>query len=103
MQTLEEAHVAHFFDAVVMSGDVGTAKPDPIIFQHMVEQLHLDHLHKTNPRRIIFVGNETDVDVVGANGIGWTSCLLTSTEPHSNGLAHYEVANFADLERLLFP
>jgi FMN phosphatase YigB (HAD superfamily) len=103
MTTLKAANVSHLFDVVVMSGDVECPKPDPRIFIHAITKMNLESLHNTQPRQIIFIGNETDCDIVGANGVGWTSCLLTSTEPNSRGLAHFEVNDFAQLRDILFP
>jgi FMN phosphatase YigB (HAD superfamily) len=103
VNNLKEAGVYHLFDTVVMSGDVGHEKPASPIFQRAVSELSLDHLHTKEPHSFIFIGNETEADVKGANAMGWKSCLLTSTEPHSDGHAHYEVSNMEELEQVLFP
>ena len=103
VNNLKEAGVYHLFDTVVMSGDVGHEKPASPIFQRAVSELSLDHLHTREPHSFIFIGNETEADVKGANAMGWKSCLLTSTEPHSGGHAHYEVSSMEELEQVLFP
>lgn len=42
---------------------MGAEKPDKLIFESAIEKVNMHHLHRTAPHRILFVGNETDVDV----------------------------------------
>ena len=103
MNNLRDAGVADLFDAVVMSGEVGHEKPAAPIFLMAVSALGIQDIHEKEPRSIIFVGNETEADIKGAKAMGWSSCLLTSTEPHSDGHADYEVADMRQLDQVIFP
>jgi ribonucleotide monophosphatase NagD (HAD superfamily) len=50
----------------------------------------------------MFVGNETEVDVVGGNAMGWTTVLIKGTEASSGGLAARDCNSFQELEQFIF-
>jgi len=99
---LAKVDVDSFFTVVVMAGDAGYQKPNREVFELAVKEANIERLHQENPERILFIGNETDLDIVGANGVGWTSVLVCHTEDSSNGLAKFEISNLAELEKIIF-
>eukprot|EP01089_Gocevia_fonbrunei_P002718 TRINITY_DN12624_c0_g1_i1.p1 TRINITY_DN12624_c0_g1~~TRINITY_DN12624_c0_g1_i1.p1 ORF type:complete len:238 (-),score=35.77 TRINITY_DN12624_c0_g1_i1:42-755(-) len=98
---LETVEVDHFFEVVVMAGEVGTQKPSPEVFLLAVEEAGIKHIHEKNPERIIYVGNETALDIVGANNLGWTTVLVCNTEENSGGLANHDINAISELKTLL--
>jgi len=56
-----------------------------------------------DPSRILYIGDETELDVKGANGVGWTSVLVRHAEKTSNGLARYEIDNLEQLRDIVLP
>lgn len=97
-QRLQRLGVEHYFDVVVMSGDVGCEKPDPRIFHEAQKRAEVGHLP---PQSIIFIGNETEVDIHGANSVGWRSVLVQHTQPSSAGAAHHEIPSLSALLKLV--
>ncbi|HVQ78172.1 MAG TPA: HAD family hydrolase [Candidatus Binatia bacterium] len=61
---LEREGVAHLFDLVVVSADVGWRKPSPVIFEAALGGLGVA------AGRALFVGDRADIDVAGARGVG---------------------------------
>jgi HAD superfamily hydrolase (TIGR01549 family) len=61
------------FDALAISGLVGVEKPDPRIFHHAMEQLHIP---PAEYRQVLMVGNNLARDVKGANQLGMLSVWL---------------------------
>ena len=59
-----------FFDAVVVSGDVGVKKPDPAIFAPALEQTGLA------TDEALFVGDSPEDDVAGARAAGLRPVLI---------------------------
>ncbi|MEN3001583.1 MAG: HAD family hydrolase [Armatimonadota bacterium] len=59
-----------YFELVAIEGELGVGKPDPAIFLHVQEQLHLA------PEQILFVGNSWEHDVKGALQVGWRAAWL---------------------------
>ncbi len=54
----------HEFDPIVISGEVGIAKPDPKIFRYALE------LAKVSPSEALYVGDSPVYDIVGAKSVG---------------------------------
>jgi HAD superfamily hydrolase (TIGR01549 family) len=61
---LERAGIAHLFESVVISDDVGVRKPSPRIFRHALDALG------TSAADCVFVGDDYEADVGGATGAG---------------------------------
>lgn len=66
---LHAAGLAGYFQAVVISGEVGWAKPDPAIFRHALAQLGV------TPEESLYVGDSLSHDLRGALNAGLDFCL----------------------------
>ena len=69
-QLLDELALRPFFDAVVVSGDVGVKKPDPAIFAPALEQTGLA------TDEALFVGDSPEDDIAGAKAAGLRPILI---------------------------
>eukprot|EP00877_Chromochloris_zofingiensis_P012316 jgi/Chrzof1/7338/Cz02g20060.t1 len=61
--------VAHLFDAMAISSEVGAEKPNPVIFEAALKQLHV------SSREVIHVGDDRRNDVWGARDAGIAAWL----------------------------
>jgi putative hydrolase of the HAD superfamily len=61
---IERFGLAGYFDALIVSGEVGVAKPDPAIFALALRQLGVA------PRDALFVGDSPEHDMRGAEAAG---------------------------------
>jgi len=61
--------IGHFFDAVVISGELGISKPDPRFFDEALYQL--GHPDRSD---VLVVGDSLTSDIAGANASGIDSC-----------------------------
>jgi putative hydrolase of the HAD superfamily len=61
---LSDLGIARFFDTVVIAGELGTAKPDPLIFHTACTQLDVA------AQEALHVGDRLDVDALGAQHAG---------------------------------
>jgi putative hydrolase of the HAD superfamily len=81
------------FDAVVISGDVGVAKPGPAIFTHALDRLGVA------PGDAVMVGDSFERDIRGAHAAGirgvWLNRDGARPAPESNG--HLEIAELTEL------
>lgn len=66
---LLHAGIADRVRCVVISEEVGVAKPDPRIFAHALGQLRLH-----DPSRVLMVGDKLDTDVLGGRNAGMRTC-----------------------------
>jgi putative hydrolase of the HAD superfamily len=80
-----------FFDAIVISGEVGYAKPSPDIFHCVLDPLGL------NPDQAVFVGDSEKYDIQGANSAGMYSILLSHDDSYKSELADYTYTSIKDL------
>lgn len=87
-----------FFDAAVVSGEIGTGKPEPAIFHHLLDRLGVA------PHEALMVGNSLARDVVGGRRAGLATCWLAlEGEEEPVGLVEpdYTIHSLGELPRLL--
>jgi putative hydrolase of the HAD superfamily len=73
-EVLFDTGVSHLFDAVIISADVGLRKPNPRIFQRMLEMLDLA------PGDLLFVGDTPEHDVMGASRAGMKTAWIRAAK-----------------------
>ncbi|USZ69066.1 HAD family hydrolase [Halorussus salilacus] len=84
-----------YFDAVVVSGDVGASKPDPEIFAAARESIPADEY--------AFVADDLERDVVPAQGAGFTGVHLVDGDASADrdGRADATVASLGEVPDVL--
>lgn len=68
---LRVAGILDFFDAIVISSDLGRRKPHPLIFLEALDRMDLE------PGQAVFVGDNPYEDIVGAKNAGMKAVLIT--------------------------
>jgi HAD superfamily hydrolase (TIGR01549 family) len=74
-EVLRDTGVAHLFEAVIISAEVGLRKPNPKIYQRMLEMLRLE------PRDVLFVGDTPREDVLGPRQAGMRTAWVSKGAP----------------------
>ena len=69
-EILKQVGILHFFDAVIVSKDVGFSKPDERIFQIALERIGV------HPSEAVMVGNRVSTDILGGNKTGLKTILI---------------------------
>jgi putative hydrolase of the HAD superfamily len=95
---LRGLEIEHYFGAVVMSGEVGIAKPDPAIFRFALDKLGVA------PEEVWHVGDSLASDVAGARAAGLRAVWLNRLQiKREDGLPEpdYEIASLKELPGLL--
>jgi putative hydrolase of the HAD superfamily len=72
---LEVLKLTDSFDSVILSSAFGVKKPDPTIFQEMLQRLAV------TGDEAVFVGDTFDADMAGCLGAGIVGIFLTAGEP----------------------
>jgi putative hydrolase of the HAD superfamily len=75
-ESLEAAGLAERFDFIIDSHLVGLSKPDPAIFRHALELLHVE------PDEAVFVGDSYAHDALAARAVGMRALLLDPFDLH---------------------
>ncbi|MEL7974959.1 HAD family phosphatase [Isoptericola sp. F-RaC21] len=78
----DAAPATTLMDAVVVSGRVGLAKPDPAIFRHLAT------VHGVDPGRAVFVDDST-ANVAAARDLGFHGVRFTDTDALRRALRTY--------------
>ncbi|WP_084735205.1 HAD family hydrolase [Actinophytocola xinjiangensis] len=93
---LERLGIGRFFDTVLIAGELGAAKPDPVIFHTACSRMDVD------PDQTLHVGDLLEADALGARDAGlhgvWLNRSLDDARP-ATGIAMIET--LADLPELL--
>ena len=90
---LGPAGLLEHVEAVVSSGEVGVAKPDPGIFERALE------VARAAPDEAVHVGDSLDNDVAGARAVGLRAILIQRDGPGPDGVE--TVSSLAELPLLL--
>ncbi len=67
---LERLGLSKYFEAIVISCDVGFTKPSPVIFEHTAKKLGVP------PEEILHVGDSREADWTGARAAGCAALLI---------------------------
>jgi len=77
VNVLNQHGIFDLFDAFSISEELGTAKPDPIMFQNVLEQLDV------SADEAVMCGNHLERDILGANALGLTTIWFRWNERYS--------------------
>ena len=66
---MRDASLPDYFEEIIISSELGYSKPDPRIFNLMLEKLDV------KPDEAIMVGNTISTDIFRGNRIGITTVL----------------------------
>lgn len=69
-EKIEASGLGMYFDAAVVSGEIGTGKPEPAIFHHLLQKLQAEAASS------LMVGNSLARDVMGGKRAGLRTCWL---------------------------
>jgi putative hydrolase of the HAD superfamily len=96
---LEKLGIARFFDTVVIAGELGVAKPDPLIFHTACARLGVP------AEATVHVGDLLDADAIGARDAGlhgvWLDRSLTACHDVRAYAGVHVIETLADLPELL--
>ncbi|WP_163835904.1 pyrimidine 5'-nucleotidase [Spartinivicinus ruber] len=95
---IERTGLIGYFDMLVISEQVGVAKPHQDIFEHALANMD-------NPARnkVLMVGDNPDTDILGGINAGLDTCWLNihNKPTPKNIIPHYQVSSLPELQRLL--
>lgn len=95
---LKRTGLREHFDVLVISEQVGIAKPHRGIFEHALKIMGIQAREQ-----VLMVGDNPDSDILGGMNAGLDTCWLNvDNRPISNGITpQYQVATLKELEYLL--
>jgi len=97
-EVFDDTGVAHLFEAIIISAEVGLRKPNPQIYRRMLEMLNLD------ASEVLFVGDTPREDVDGPHRVGMRTAWISkgvAAVPEGIPQPHFTIADLADLPAIL--
>jgi HAD superfamily hydrolase (TIGR01549 family) len=79
---IDRIGIGHYFDVNVAAHELGVGKPDRRIFEHACGQAGVQ------PERVLHIGDDLELDVVGARGAGMHAAWLRRPDLEAQVLAH---------------
>ena len=76
IEIIEEMSLRPFFDVVLVSGELGYRKPHPLVFTRLIDQLGVEK------NQILFVGDDPEPDITGAQEAGLHPVWMTYVRDH---------------------
>jgi putative hydrolase of the HAD superfamily len=95
---LEREGIAHLFETIVVSDEVGWRKPLPLIFEIALRRLHV------RPEEAVYVGDRPDLDVAGAQGVGMHAVWINRDAtplPDGARVPEFEIRDLGELVHIL--
>ena len=90
------AGLGKFFDKVILSDAVGVNKPNPIIFNHLLNEA------KVPQSEVIMIGDNIDTDIAGAQNSGIDQIWFNPTNSNNNGISPtYTVQRLEEIKQIL--
>ena len=95
---LERTGFRDHFDVLIISEQVGVAKPHPEIFEYA-----LSAMGHPSRERVLMVGDNPDSDILGGLNAGPHTCWVNAdNKPEPTDIKpHYQVSSLSELESLL--
>lgn len=95
---IKQSTIAHFFEGIIVSEEVGVAKPNPQIFQ-----LALDHLGHRDKATVLMVGDSLSSDILGGINFGIDTCWYNPEGASNSGSLQptYEIHELPQLMTIL--
>lgn len=95
---LEREGIAHLFDTVVVSDEVGWRKPKPLIFETALRRVGV------SAGEALFVGDRADIDVAGAQAVGMAAAWVNREAaglPQDVQPPDFEIRDLTELRAIL--
>ena len=96
---LKNSSIKNYFTDIVISEEVGSAKPDKKIFDIAFEKMNT-----TEKSEVLMIGDSLTSDIAGGINYGLDTCWLNPNSQSSNGLKPvFEIKNISELKKILLP
>lgn len=92
---LENSGIRDYFDVIVCSEDVGKNKPAPEVFQHATS------LAKANPKESLMIGDDYQIDIIGAERFGMKGILFDPDKSYREGTHDWHIDSLNKIPGLI--
>ena len=79
---LTKLSLNHWFDSIVVSDEIGVAKPDPAFFDVVFQSFE----HDIDKEEVLVIGDNLKADIGGARDFGFKTCWISHNRQADNGI-----------------
>lgn len=92
---MQHSGLTPYFDVIITSEECGYAKPDREIFEHALQ------LSKAAKQESIMIGDDLQVDIVGAREAGWAQIFFNPAKGKHDEYVMHEVEHLREIHDLV--
>lgn len=95
---MQSADIAHYFDGVILSDDIGVNKPHPAIFEHALR------VAGVTADKALMIGDNFEVDIKGAQQVGMDQAFYNVSQCDTDSLSFtptYTLSSLLNLKDIL--
>ena len=95
---LQNTNISHYFDAIVISDEIGVSKPHSAFFDHVFAEIG-----PTNKAETLMIGDSLSSDILGGNNYGLDTCWYNPKKKLANSgvVAKYEIKGLEELWKIV--
>jgi 2-haloacid dehalogenase len=93
---LQKSGLATYFDTIIVSDEIGVAKPDPAIFDHTFERLQ-----RPSKETVLIIGDSLTSDMAGGRSYGIDTCWYNPNGKTADFDLTYEISELSQLRHIL--
>lgn len=94
---LDKCGITHLFDSIIVSDEIGVAKPDKLFFDFAMQSIHSNF----DKDKILVIGDSFRSDITGAKLYGLKSCYISKDEKSNANKADIVIEDVLELDALL--
>jgi len=76
-ETIDRFGLKKYFDEIILSGQIGLAKPDPRVFRLVLDKVNI------KPEKVVMVGDNLEMDIIPARTLGMKGILVDSRKKYT--------------------
>ena len=90
-------NIEHYFLDVIVSEEAGVSKPNPILFNQLLQRNNL------NPNNVIMIGDSLEQDIKGAQNASIKSIWYNQNKIKNNTsiVPNYEISSLLEIKNIL--
>jgi len=92
---LNNSGIAHHFDKVIISEEVGQKKPHPAVFDFALKAT------AASAQEALMIGDDLEADIVGARNAGWDQVYFNPNKLEHKEEVRHEIEHLTELMKIL--
>ncbi len=93
---IEKAKIGGYFETLIISDEIGIAKPDPEFFRITLEKMGID-----NRREVLIIGDSLSSDILGGLNAGIDTCWINRNKIEQNEITPlYTISDIRELIKI---